>query len=705
MMVDKILEVRDLTVEYKVHGVGRRVLSDINFDLAPGEVLGIVGESGSGKSTLANALLRLLPQNGSITAGHIDLAGADIRSYSAAHMRRVRGDRIGMVFQDPVTSLNPTFTIGSQLRTAFEAHSDEGLSRREFRERAVTLLTKAGIPDAAKRLDQYPHEFSGGMRQRIMIVMMLLLKPQVIIADEPTSALDVTMQVQILELLRQMGHEQHSGMLFISHDLGVVSEIADRVMVLYAGKVAEMASAKEFFADPKHPYAHQLLGAVPSGGQRGHKLATIPGLVPSLSAMPDGCAFAARCAYAQDVCKEVAPPLFEVGSSVAACWRYSAADSGYQRDSPPLIGGQVLWDPQDGGRANVSESSAGLSALTPGHEGRAPLLSIRDLRVEFGGSAGRLLRASRAGVRAVDRVDLEVGSGEIVGLVGESGAGKSTLGRTLVGLVHNAAGEIQLDGQSLLPKPSRDQRRQIQMVFQDPHSSLSPRSTVEALLQEPYEIHQVPKSKRRSSKELLGLVELGPEHARKHPHELSGGQARRVGIARALALNPRLVVADEPTAGLDVSAASSVLNLLARLRLEEGIAMLLITHDLNVISYVADRVAVMYLGKIVEVLPADAMHAAAAHPYTRGLLAAVPDLGHHTHRGQRRLLPSGEIPSPKNPPSGCRYRTRCSLATDICAAEEPALTSVGAPGQAAACHHLDRVPREDRNFSSQVVPK
>jgi peptide/nickel transport system ATP-binding protein len=694
-MTGPLLEVDRLGISYHVRGGRLQALSDVTFAVEAGEIVGVVGESGCGKSTLASALLQLLPPNGDISSGRVSLRGRDLSSLSGDEMRDLRGRELAMIFQDPLTSLNPVFTIGRQMMDVQRAHRRDS-GRGELRRRAIELLGDVGIPDAEQRLGDYPHQFSGGMRQRIMIAMALLLEPALLIADEPTSALDVTLEAQIVELLRRLRESHGTAILFVSHDLGVVSNVCDRVIVMYAGRAVEQGTTEQIFAQPRHPYTQALLAAVPSARLRGGRLATIPGRVPSLSALPPGCAFNPRCPLAQDACRSEVPRDLRLDDGARVLCHIYDPESAYRSEA--VVGGDETGD------VAAAEAVAALTHAGVGADEAAAatvasdevLVRVEGVSTHFGGRRGLLARLAggtgQGAVRAVDGVDLELRRGEVLGLVGESGSGKTTLGRTILGLEPATSGRIVFDGQSMTDLSRvqfRRLRRRAQMIFQDPYSSLSPRLRVAYLLTEPYRINDIPEDQRHEVDELLQMVELSSEQAQKYPHELSGGQARRVGIARALSLNPEFLVADEPTSGLDVSAAAAVLNLMKDLGRRFGLTYLIITHNLNVVGYIADRIAVMYLGQIVEVGPGERVLNAPAHPYTVGLLSAIsePD---PTRRDRRKLLVPGEIPSPRNPPPACRFHTRCPLATDVCRTEAPPLAAIEAR-HAVACHHTEQV--------------
>ena len=698
---DRLLEVDDLEIGYHVGSGVLRALAGVSFSVRPGEIVGIVGESGCGKTTLASALLRLLPPNGEIRGGSVLFRDRDLRALSGEELRQLRGQEIAMIFQDPLTSLNPTFTVGRQMIDVQRAHLKA--DRSTLRKRALELLEQVGIPDAAERLDDYPHQFSGGMRQRIMIAMALLLGPALLIADEPTSALDVTLEAQIVELLRRLRDSHGTAILFVSHDLGVISQLCDRVVVMYAGRAVEQGPVDQIFGAPRHPYTQALLAAVPSARHRGERLATIPGRVPSLSALPSGCAFHPRCPHAQDVCVRDAPrDLALPEGSRVQCHIYDEA-SLYPHDtvaSGGVVTARVV--------AERTVEAVGAETSTPATSvGDDALVRVESLRTYFDDSGGLFRRVTggrRPPVRAVDDVDLDLRRGEVVGLVGESGSGKTTLGRAILGLAPVTAGRIVFDGQdvaALSRRRLRRLRRRAQMIFQDPYSSLSPRLRVSYLLTEPYQINRVPQGEQHSVDELLAMVELSSEQSTKYPHELSGGQARRVGIARALALNPDFLIADEPTSGLDVSAAAAILNLMKDLGRRLGLTYLVITHNLSVVGFIADRIAVMYLGQIVEIGPGERVLTAPAHPYTLGLLSALSEPDPSRTGRRHRLLVPGEIPSPRNPPPACRFHTRCPFATDICRELAPPLAPIEA-GHAVACHHWQRV-RESAAASTATL--
>jgi peptide/nickel transport system ATP-binding protein len=682
MTPEPVLAIEGLAVEFRGHPDWLRVVEDVSFQIQPGETLGLVGESGSGKTVTSLAAMGLLPRRASrIAGGTIRLDGRDLRELSSQERRQVRGRDMSMVFQEPMTSLNPAFTVGNQIAESLRVH--RGLSRRAALGRAADLLELVGVPDAARRVKDYPHTFSGGMRQRAMIAMAVACQPRLLIADEPTTALDVTVQAQVLDLLRRLQAEIGMAMLFVTHDLGVVANVCDRVVVLYAGQVVEQATSADFFARPRHPYAKGLLDAMPQVGDPREPLRAIPGEVPRPEAFPSGCRFHPRCVYAEPRCADTpvalqlrpvalppeAPSSTGTGigmPSVVRCIRHEELD--------------LTFAPGRSDGAPPGEADT---------EGADELLRVSGLSKHFPVHSS-VLRRVVGEVKAVDGIDLTIGAGETLGLVGESGSGKSTVARLILRLMEPSAGSIWLSGQELTALPAADlrrARRAVQMVFQDPYSSLNPRATIGDIVGEPLVIHESLSSDARRVRvsELLTQVGLDPAMARRYPHEFSGGQRQRIAIARALSLRPSLVVCDEPISSLDVSTQSQVINLLAELQTTLGLAYLFVSHDLSIVRRISHRVAVMYLGQIVEIGQSEEVCGRPTHPYTEALLSAIPRPVPDARGSAPRIVLGGDIPSPLNPPGGCRFHTRCPHVMDICAEQVPAPFTTAA-GTTVTCH-------------------
>jgi oligopeptide/dipeptide ABC transporter ATP-binding protein len=680
-----LLVIRDLATEIRTGPTVVRPVDGVSLELASGEVVGLVGESGSGKSMTGRSVIGLLPAGGQVVSGSVTLNGRELTRLGEREMRKVRGAEVGMVFQDPMSSLNPTMTIGRQIAEAVMLHREAG--RRAATQRAVEVLGLVGMPRPASRLDDYPHQLSGGMRQRVVIAMALACEPKVLIADEPTTALDVTIQAQILDLLQDLRHRLNMGVLLVTHDMGVIAERVDRVAVMYAGRIVEAGPTAALFAEPRHPYTEALLASIPKLDQdKGEELQSIPGQPPDLADPPRGCRFADRCRYATDLCRENDPVLepAEAGHAQACFFPRSASN-----------------------RDLIQARRRGHPAGHPAPAAEFPLLQLDDLHKEFPLSGG-FLRPRTGSVKAVSGVSLEVRTGETFALVGESGCGKTTLGRMMVSVERPTSGTITFDGvavSSVSGSRLRRVRRDIQLVFQDSAAALDPRMTVGSSLAEPLVVQGIGDRQSRKARvqELLDQVGLPRNAAGRRPHEFSGGQRQRIGIARALALQPRLVVADEPVSALDVSIQSQVLNLMKSLQDDLGLTYVVISHDLSVVKYLADRIGVMYLGKLVEVGRADQVYASTAHPYTDLLLKAIPEPDPAEKRNGARDAPLGELPSAADPPSGCRFRTRCPLAQDVCATTEPPLRLM-ATGQRAACHFPLQVPAEDAGAAPAAVP-
>ncbi len=661
-----ILRVRGLRAVFDTPEGVVRAVDGLDLTVAPGTTLALVGESGSGKSVTALSLLRLLPSpGGRLAGGEVQLAGVDLMRLSERQLRDWRGRRMAMIFQEPQSSLNPVMTIGDQLREAL-AGEDRRLSPAARRRRLVELLNAVGIADPEQRLAEYPHQLSGGMKQRAMIAMALAGRPQVLIADEPTTALDVTIQAQILDLLQRLQRETGLAILLITHDLGVVATVADEVAVMYAGVIVERAPRAAFFASPRHPYSRQLFRSLPARSKRGGSLETIAGMVPSLRQIFTGCRFADRCEHVEPRCRQQEPPWLTLAPSAVRCHRAEELPLLTTRDVAP---------------AHPAPSAG--PAPSP-----EPLLEVSDLHVHFPIRRGVLQRAAGY-VRAVDGLSLSIARGRTLALVGESGCGKTTAGKAILQLLRPTRGQVRFDGHDLTAlrgESLRRLRRHLPIVFQDPVGSLNPRMLVGEIVGEGLRVAVVPRPERqRRVAELLAQVGMPEEALRRYPHEFSGGQRQRISIARALATQPRLIVCDEPTSALDVSVQAQILNLLKQLQERQGIAYLFITHNMGVVEYLAHDVAVMYLGRIVEQGRLEEVFAGPRHPYTQALLSAVPVLD---GEGPARIILGGDIPSPSRPPSGCHFHPRCPMAGARCRREYPVESKLTAT-HVVRCHLLE----------------
>jgi peptide/nickel transport system ATP-binding protein len=614
--------------------------------------------------------MRLLPNNGKITAGNIVLDGVDLATLPEDEMQKQRGNAMALIPQDPMSSLNPTMKIGKQIGEGLRIH--RGVSEDDARKRALEVLEMVEMPRPAERLNQYPFELSGGLRQRVIIAMGLVCEPKLLIADEPTTALDVTIQAQILDIIDSLRHELNMGVLLITHDLGVIAGRADRVVVMYAGKKAEEAETNELFHTMHHPYTQALLASMPNlENTSKHELASISGVPPDLTKEIVGCRFEPRCSHATDECRVREPELTVEGDRQYACYN-------------PTAGPQPI----------VIREAAVAAAAAAVLE-RKEIISAEGLVKEYAIKGG-LVRHKVGVIHAVSGVSFTIREGETFGLVGESGCGKTTIGRMLVGLETLTAGQVSFDGKVVSAKgyrPTKDDRRERQMMFQDPYSSLDPRMKVAQILGEPLMVQSEGNKANQAARvrELLVSVGLEPLAADRYPHEFSGGQRQRIGFARALALNPRLIVADEPVSALDVSIQAQILNLMKGLQKQHNLSYVFVSHDLAVVYYMADTIAVMYLGKIVEIGDAESVFRKSAHPYTQGLLDAVPVPDPTEARLRRGRQVTGELPSAVNPPSGCRFRTRCPRAQERCTVEEPLFQSFGATHE-AACHFPLQTP-------------
>ena len=653
LMTEPLLTLDNVCVELGRGETAIRPVDGVSLEIRRGETYALLGESGCGKSMTALSILRLLPQPiGHITAGRIQLGNEDLTALPESQMRRIRGRRISMIFQEPMTSLNPVLTIGDQIGEVLNQH--HGMKGRVAKDRVLELLDAVGIPDARRRYTEYPHQLSGGMKQRVMISIALAGEPDLLIADEPTTALDVTIQAQVLELLQKLQQETHMAILLITHDLGIVAGMADRVAVMYAGQLVEEVSRDRFFGDARHPYSQKLFESLPEVRKRERPLSTIRGTVPALDQVFTGCRFVDRCDHAWELCHTQIP-----GWNSAAPGHFARC---HLLDKSLTIPTSVSRH-QDKKAIPASHSSRGET-----------LLQVADLKVYFPIHKGIFKRVAGY-VYAVDGVSMSIPRGCTQALVGESGCGKTTVGKGILQLLRPTAGSVQFDNielTTLKGKQLRKKRSDFQFIFQDPYSSMNPRMMVGDIVEEgmiAQGIGNTKQERRARVDELFKQVGLSPEHTQRYPHEFSGGQRQRICIARALAVDPRLIVCDEPTSALDVSVQAQILNLLKELQNSLGLSYLFITHNLSVVSYLADRVAVMYLGRIVEEGPVADVLETPLHPYTRALLSAVPVIDADSKREIIRL--EGDLPSPSSPPQGCHFHPRCPEALASCREQYP----------------------------------
>jgi peptide/nickel transport system ATP-binding protein len=668
-----LLSIRDLSTWLASNDDIVRAIDGLSLEINRGETYALLGESGCGKSMTALSVMRLLPDAGQVVGGAVELAGEDLLLKPEFAMRDIRGRRVAMIFQEPMLSLNPVMPVGAQIAETLERHTE--LTGAALDARVIELLNAVGIPDPARRQREYPFQLSGGMKQRVMIAIALACGPELLIADEPTTALDVTIQAQILDLLRELQKKTGMSVLLITHDLAVVAEMAQRVAVMYAGEIVETASRAQFFGKPAHPYSRKLFDSLPGNHRRGETLAVIRGSVPALTREFTSCRFADRCDHAWDLCRSVVPPWYDLGAGQGArCHLF--AD-----------GKQVRIEDR-GSRIEQEIPSAALAQLNPQSSILDPILEVTDLKVHFPIRSGVLQRVT-AHVKAVDGVSLSIAAGRTLGLVGESGCGKTTVGKGILRLVEPTGGRVLFAGEDLarLTRAElRAKRNQVQIIFQDPYASLDPRMRVAEIIEEGMAalgIGSPGADRARRIDALLDEVGLAPAMKQRYPHEFSGGQRQRIAIARALSVEPRLIVCDEPTSALDVSVQAQILNLLKSLQDRMGLAYLFITHNLSVVEFLAHDVAVMYLGRIVEAGTVDDVLKSPRHPYTRALLSAVPVIDPAARREIIRL--QGDLPSPVCPPTGCYFHPRCPQAMPECATVYPQRTQL-TPAHAVHCH-------------------
>jgi len=696
MNEDTLLQVNELKTHFKIDRGDVKACNDISYAIKKGETIGFVGESGAGKSVTGRSILNLIDSPGKIIGGEIIYKGQDLLNMTEKEIQKIRGNEIAIVFQDSSTAFNPSYTVGEQISDVIQNHFD--MEYEEARERTIKLLDDVNIPNPRERFETYPHQYSGGMRQRALIALALSCDPDLIIADEITTGIDVTTQAKILNLLKELKKERDLSMQFITHDMGVVAEICDRVAVMYAGEIVEIGPIQEIFNNPKHPYTMGLLGSLPQTSGAKEELESIPGNMPDLIETPSGCSFRDRCEFATEECAQHNPELEELVTNTNSTNHKSAC----------IRVNEINWN--NGRETNKDTSSNGSRRDTNYlNKDEDPLVDVYKLKKYFdpeGQSWVDMLLNGRKYVHAVDDVTLNIYEGETVSLVGESGCGKTTLGRTITQLYNEDSGTVLFAGTDITDAKKselRKLRRNYQVIFQDPFSSLNPRRTVGKIIGRPMKLHglvDTEEEKRDAVKELLVEVGLKESHIDRYAHEFSGGQKQRIGIARALAVEPDFIVCDEPVSALDVSVQAKVLNLLMDLQEERNLTYLFIAHNLEVVKHISDRVAVMYLGEIVEMGPIDKILSPPYHPYTEILLSSIPSL----EIGEQELqnLPEGEIPSPIDPPSGCRFHTRCPYAMPECSEESPINITTN-KNHRIKCHIFDENKMEGKPKSKEQI--
>ena len=665
-----LLSVQNLRTHFHIEDKVIRAVNGVDFSVRKNEILGVVGESGSGKSVSALSILRLLPTPPCEISGQIFFEGHNLLELSERQMQRIRGKDISMIFQEPMTSLNPALTIGDQISESIGLH--QGLSKRRSWEKAVDVLELVRISEPSRRAREYPHQLSGGMKQRAMIAMAMSSNPSLLIADEPTTALDVTIQKQILFLIKDLQKQFGTSVMFITHNLGVIAEIADRVQVMYAGRVLETAPVREIYHWPRHPYTLGLLKSVPRLDiSREIELEVIPGTIPDASAWPSGCVFHPRCPLAIQKCREEEPPLADLGGEHwSRCWRHK----------------------------ELTKSGKEKQKIATGIEGEQKesahdLLVVRNLKKNFRIRANRIGLGIRL-VKAIDRVSFSIKQGEVLGLVGESGCGKTTLGMCVLRLVEPTDGEVLVQGRNIIELGENELtqiRKDMQIISQDPYGSLNPRMRIGTIVAESLTVHSLVKNeveKRAKLSDILKIVGLDDSYLDKFPHELSGGQRQRIAIARALAVSPKFIVCDEPVSALDVSIQAQIINLLEDLKDRMELTYLFISHDLSVVKHISDRIAIMYLGKIVEIAESERISSHPRHPYTVSLIASVPIPDPELRT--EHIMSTDEIPSPVDLPPGCRFHPRCPFTREKCRTVEPELREIE-EDWLAACHFCEEI--------------
>ncbi len=689
-----VLRVKDLAIAYKVRGGEIEAVQNVSFEIRRGESFGIVGESGCGKSTVAWSIVNFLGNNGYVKRGSIKFQGQELVGKTGEEMRHLRGDQIAMVYQEPMQALNPSMRLGDQLKEVLTVH--RGMADAEARAQSIAMLERVHMPDASLVMERYPHQISGGQQQRVVIAMALLNNPALLIMDEPTTALDVTVEAAVLDLIAELQRDFDTAILFISHNLGVVARVCNCVGVMYAGEMVERASVEETFAHPQHPYTQGLMRCVPrlDAEKSGSTLYPIPGRVPPPNQRPDGCVFAPRCDYARGLCREERPELRMLPSGTTVRCHFAEEINPSEWQPPEEVADAAVSSTHAG---EFSSSGAG-NGTSGGADNAEPLLRVDGLKKYYPVQGNSLRDVMGMGakryVKAVEDVTFVVPKGSTLGIVGESGCGKSTLVRTIIGLEETTSGSAEFMGFDVtgsLNERSSDLMRELQMVFQNPDSTMNPSYTVGQQIGRPMvRFGTVPRSEVRAEVvRLLKAMRLGENYYDRLPRQLSGGEKQRVGIARALASRPDLVLCDEPVSALDVSVQAAILNLLLEIQEEYGTTMVFIAHDLSVVRFFSDDVAVMYLGQIMEIGPAEAIFAPPYHPYTEALLSAVP-IPYPTAQ-QKRIRLEGSVPSAIDPPSGCRFHTRClrrHLMPDggvACATETPPWRDFG-DGHRIFCH-------------------